>query len=336
MTPVGKGGAPAMTPIGKGSAPEGKTLACLTTPAGKTGEVQKTLEQWEPILRSLPTATASDRARLGRLFERVLGSGSGNEELDVASHKDKEAYVALWLYRIALDPDEGTTYTKFMRKWGIGRKCAVVYVQQALMASEDKALKSLQEGIDADAQPIALLEELLKRNNSGEDLKDACACLLKKFPEANAMLNSKQTISSAAPGSAPALSFSTPAPKSKPQEPQQPQLQVRTEIQAQRGGCDDTIVDEEGPTLRNSRNNQDVEETVIFGSKMSATKGPAPTAMMPAAGTPAAATTPAAAARTGATKPKAAAAANQQHESEETVMFGAKVLTPGGTQVLEP
>ena len=62
----------------------------------------------------------------------MLGSGSGNEELEVGSHKDKEAYVALWLYRIALDPDEGTTYTKFMRKWGIGRKYAVVYVQQVV------------------------------------------------------------------------------------------------------------------------------------------------------------------------------------------------------------
>ena len=80
--------------------------------------------------RSNLSATASDRARLERVFERVLGSGSGSEELDVALHKDKESYVALWLYRIALDPDEGTTYTKFMRKWGIGRKYAVVYVQQ--------------------------------------------------------------------------------------------------------------------------------------------------------------------------------------------------------------
>jgi hypothetical protein len=124
---------PMATPIGKGTAPaEGKTPlpSCLTTPAGKTGEAPKTLEQWVPILRSLPTTTASDRARLERVFERVLGSGSGSEELDVALHKDKESYVALWLYRIALDPDEGTTYTKFMRKWGIGRKYAAVYVQQ--------------------------------------------------------------------------------------------------------------------------------------------------------------------------------------------------------------
>mmetsp|Transcript_13832 Transcript_13832/g.20122 ORF Transcript_13832/g.20122 Transcript_13832/m.20122 type:complete len:152 (-) Transcript_13832:431-886(-) len=81
-------------------------------------------------LCSLPTVTASDRAQLERLFERVLGSSSSNEELEVASHKNKDAYVALWLYRIALDPDEGTAYTKFMRKSGIGRKYAVFYVKQ--------------------------------------------------------------------------------------------------------------------------------------------------------------------------------------------------------------
>jgi hypothetical protein len=130
---------PMATPIGKGTATaDGKTPlpACLTTPAGKAGEGSKTLEQWFPILRSLPTATAPDRARLERVFERVLGSGSGSEELEVALHKDKEAYVALWLYRIALDPDEGTTYTKFMRKWGIGRKYAVVYVQQVFPSSK--------------------------------------------------------------------------------------------------------------------------------------------------------------------------------------------------------
>lgn len=124
------------TPIGKGvAAAEGKTpCASFATPAGKTGEAPKTLEQWNAILRSLPIATPSDRARLERLFERVLGSGSGNEELDVQSHKDNDVYVALWLYRIALDPEEGTTYTKFMRKWGIGRKYAAVYVQQVPFA----------------------------------------------------------------------------------------------------------------------------------------------------------------------------------------------------------
>ena len=124
------------TPIGKGiAAAEGKTPgANFATPAGKTGEAPKTLEQWNAILRSLPIAMPSDRARLERLFERVLGSGSGNEELDVASNKDTDVYVALWLYRIALDPEEGTTYTKFMRKWGIGRKYAVVYVQQVPFA----------------------------------------------------------------------------------------------------------------------------------------------------------------------------------------------------------
>jgi hypothetical protein len=122
------------TPMGKGTAPaEGRTpAACLATPGGKTGEAPKPLEQWYPILRSLPVGTALERARLERVFERVLGSGSGSEELDVASHKDREQYVALWLYRIALDPDEGTTYTKFMRKWGIGRKYAAVYVQQVV------------------------------------------------------------------------------------------------------------------------------------------------------------------------------------------------------------
>ena len=123
---------PVATPIGKGTAPaEGKTpSAYLTTSADKTGEAPKTFEQWDPILRSLPNFTASDRVRLDKHFERVLGSGSGNEELEVASHKDKNTYVALWLYRIALDPDEGTTYTQFMRTWKIGRKYAVVYVQQ--------------------------------------------------------------------------------------------------------------------------------------------------------------------------------------------------------------
>jgi len=79
-------------------------------------------------LCSLSTVTASDHAQLERLFERLLGSGSTYEELEVASHKNKDAYVALWLYRIALDPDEGTAYTKFMRKLGIGRKYAVFYM----------------------------------------------------------------------------------------------------------------------------------------------------------------------------------------------------------------
>jgi len=120
---------PVATPIGKGTAPaEGKTpSAYLTTSADKTGEAPKTFEQWDPILRSLPNFTASDRVRLDKHFERVLGSG--NEELKFASHKDKDTCVALWLYRIALDPDEGIRYTKLL-KWGIGRKYAVVYVQQ--------------------------------------------------------------------------------------------------------------------------------------------------------------------------------------------------------------
>jgi len=91
----------------------------------------------------------------------------------------------------------------------------VCFCVQALMASEDKALKALQEGIDADAQPAALLEELLKRHTGGEELKEACDAVLQKFPESEAMLNCKQTIHSTANSALLLSSFSTPAPKAK-------------------------------------------------------------------------------------------------------------------------
>ena len=347
---------PIATPIGKGIAiGEGKTPASsFMTPAGKTGEAPKTLEQWDQILRALPTTTPADRARLERLFERVLGSGSGNEELDVAGHKDQQAYVGLWLYRIALDPDEGTTYTKFMRKWGIGRKYAVVYVQQALVSSEDKVTKVLQEGIDADAQPAALLEELLKSHSKGDDLKQACSLVLKKYPDADSMLNSKQTPASISLAALPASAFSTPAPKTRASAPtpkQTPSLPRRLgaeECQVRGGGCDETIAEEDARSTRGGAGEE--EDTVVLGPKLSASKAAPPAAPRHAvASTPTAKAsacagalgaagkqmTLAAAARVTparactSTSATTAATASTSGSSEETVMFGSKLTTTG-------
>lgn len=164
-TPIGKGAVPS-TPAGKGtpalsSTPQGaergdgistpnpqsrRQRAAAATPGGTTGAAPKSLEEWSELLISLPTATATDCARLERLYERALGSGGGNEELEVGENKDKESYVALWLRRIMLDPDEGTSYTKFMAKWHIGRKVGAVYILRAMLSPPDKAIKALREG----------------------------------------------------------------------------------------------------------------------------------------------------------------------------------------------
>lgn len=145
----------------------------VCTPSGHTGTMPKTLDEWHDVLIALPTATSQDRARLFRLYERALGSGEGTEELDVASHKDNDAYISLWLRRIRLDPEEGASYMKFMRKWHIGRKCAAVYMQQALTAPE-KAAKALQEGIDAGAQPSELLVGLQRKVSEGRAIEESC------------------------------------------------------------------------------------------------------------------------------------------------------------------
>jgi hypothetical protein len=159
------------------------------TPAGQvTGIAPKRLEEWDKILRTLPTATAQDRARLDRLYERALGSGKGNEELDVSSHKDKKEYVSLWLRRIQLDPDEGPTYMKFVRNCGIGRKFAAIYVQQAMMFSPEKGLKALQEGIDAAAQPLKLLQEILAAVATGKQPSQASQEIFEAYPEVRSML----------------------------------------------------------------------------------------------------------------------------------------------------
>lgn len=172
MTPASKlaGGTAkhmfASTPLAKAPA----MSAC--TPSGQTGTMPKTLDEWHEVLIGLPTATNQDRARLFRLYERALGSGQGTEELDVASHKDNEAYISLWLRRIRLDPEEGASYMKFMRKWHIGTRCAAVYVQQALTAPE-KAAKALQEGIDAGAQPSDLLIDLHRKVSETGAVKES-------------------------------------------------------------------------------------------------------------------------------------------------------------------
>ena len=256
ITPVGKG-AVSYTPVGKGTSSFSVTTPGATpvlslstpnhdarrgaeaTPGGQTGAAPKTLDEWSELLTSLPTATATDCARLERLYERALGSGGGNEELDVGENKDKEKYVALWLRRIMLDPDEGTSYLKFMAKWHIGRKLAAVYVLRAMLCSQDKTMKSLQEGIDASAQPIALLQDLLARVSAGERVKKVCEDLLPQHPTVEAILG--------ASGPAPA----TPTPTTRPHS-------------ANSLGASSTAVG-----TRRSAANEEKEDTVCFGPKTS-------------------------------------------------------------------
>ena len=178
---------------------------------------------------------------------------------------------------------------------------------QALMAAEDKAHKALQDGIDADAQPAQLLEELLTRHSGGEDLKAACTAVLKGFPDAEAMLNSKQTYTGPAAVAA-ASSFSTPAPKAQASGPEQG------------SACDETVVEEHGKAAGTSR--ADAEETVMFGAKLSAAKSApsaprASSASTPSAATPKPTATP--------TAQKSSSAAQR----EDTVTFGSKITTPG-------
>ena len=123
---------------------------------------------------------------------------------------------------------------------------------QAMMASEDKASKALQEGIDAAAEPTALLEELLKRHSSGEGLKEACTSVLKQYPEASAMLDGKQSATITAPAALPLSSFSTPAPKTKPAVAAST-LQLESDKQANGGGCDETIVDDDAKNTNSTQ-----------------------------------------------------------------------------------
>lgn len=174
------------------------------------------------------------------------------------------------------------------------------------MASGDKALKALQDGIDADAQPAALLEELLQRHSSGENLKEIYTSVLENFPHAAAMLNSKQTIGTATPAAAALLSsFSTPAPK------------TRAAVPAKAGACDETIAEDDGNGGGNNR--AEAEETVMFGAKLSAAKGAPPSSSTPA--------------RSATSTPKPAAghstSASEASNGEDTVTFGSKITTPG-------
>ena len=178
---------------------------------------------------------------------------------------------------------------------------------QALMASEDKAHKALQDGIDADAQPAQLLEELLTRHSGGEDQKAACTAVLKGFPDAEAMLNSKQTCTGPA-ATAAASSFSTPAPKAQASAPERGRA------------CDETIVEEDGKAHGTAR--ADAEETVMFGAKLSAAKSVPSVPRASSVSTPSAAT------------PKPTATPSTQKSSsagqrEDTVTFGSKITTPG-------
>eukprot|EP00290_Baffinella_frigidus_P012098 CAMPEP_0180167170 /NCGR_PEP_ID=MMETSP0986-20121125/31982_1 /TAXON_ID=697907 /ORGANISM="non described non described, Strain CCMP2293" /LENGTH=191 /DNA_ID=CAMNT_0022118439 /DNA_START=75 /DNA_END=647 /DNA_ORIENTATION=+ len=161
MPPASKQLPASSTPIGKGAVP--------STPAGKGTPALSSTPQGADAGTASPPRTPSRaargprRARLERLYERALGSGGGNEELEVGENKDKESYVALWLRRIMLDPDEGTSYTKFMAKWHIGRKVGAVYILRAMLSPPDKAIKALREGVDQAAQPLKLLQDLHTR-----------------------------------------------------------------------------------------------------------------------------------------------------------------------------
>lgn len=188
------------------------------------------------------------------------------------------------------------------------------------MASEDKAQKALQDGIDADAQPAQLLEELLTRHAGGEDLAAASTTVLKSFPDAEAMLNSKQIYRGAA-ASAAASSFSTPAHKAQASAPE-------------RGGaCDETLVehldnkDKTAGTMPSkpiynaslvTPCRTDAEETVMFGAKLSAAKSAPSGPRTSSTGT----STPAASL-------KSSSASDSQRE--ETVTFGSKITTPGAS-----
>lgn len=192
------------------------------------------------------------------------------------------------------------------------------------MASEDKAHKALQEGIDADAQPAALLEELLKRHSSGEELKDACDAVLQRFPESEAMLNCKQTVTSAANTAAILSSFSTPAPKNKPAA-----AASAKKLNIEGSACDETVVEDGEHASSNSQ--KEVDETVVFGAKLSAAKpGTGPSTVTPArsSATPkvsaGAKATPNPSASSKST-PKQAAPGGQR---EDTVTFGARITTP--------
>ena len=198
---------------------------------------------------------------------------------------------------------------------------------QALMASEDKAHKALQEGIDADAQPAALLEELLKRHSSGEELKEACTAVLQKFPESEAMLNCKQTIASTASTAALMSSFSTPAPKVKTAAPASAK-----KLNIEGSACDETIAEDVGSACSNSH--KEVEETVTFGAKLSAAKpGAGPSTVTPARSS----ATPKAPASSRATpNPPASSSVSSTpkpaaSKREDTVTFGARITTPTAT-----
>ena len=152
---------------------------------------------------------------------------------------------------------------KLLKRWGsapvlcrgmvltVGVCCGCVL--QAQMASGDKALKVLQEGIDADAQPSALLEELLKRHSNGEDLQDACKAVLKQYPAADAMLNWKHSSGGSTRSVAMPAAVATPAQKKEAAHASAPT-----------------------PTHHADKDKDkhcsDAEDTVMFGAKLSATK----------------------------------------------------------------
>jgi hypothetical protein len=198
------------------------------------------------------------------------------------------------------------------------------------MASEDKAQKALQDGIDADAQPAQLLEELLTRHAGGEDLAAASTTVLKSFPDAEAMLNSKQIYRGAAAAAA-ASSFSTPAPKAQASAPE-------------RGGvCDETIVEHLDNKYKTAGAmpskpiynaslvtpcRTDAEETVMFGAKLSAAKSAPSAPPTSSASTPSLKTSSA-----GTSTPAASLKSSSANDSqrEETVTFGSKITTPGAS-----
>ena len=206
------------------------------------------------------------------------------------------------------------------------------------MASEDKAQKALQDGIDADAQPAQLLEELLTRHAGGEDLEAASTAVLKSFPDAAAMLNSKQIYRGAAAAAA-ASSFSTPAPKAKTSAPE-------------RGGaCDETIVEHQDNKEKTAGTmpskpvynaslvtpcRSDAEETVMFGAKLSAAKSAPSGPRTSSASTPSAKTSSAGTSTPSAATPNPAASLKSSSSAsasqrEETVTFGSKITTPGAS-----
>ncbi|EKX48338.1 hypothetical protein GUITHDRAFT_136848 [Guillardia theta CCMP2712] len=194
------------------------------TPSSKTGEAPKTLDQWDKILRSLPMSTAADRvklscqARLERLFERVLGSGSGTEELEISSHKDNEGLL-----------------------------------------SGDKAYKPIQEGKENGAQPVSVLDDLLKSGGDGKPFQDVCHEVLKSYPEVRSMLSLDKKASGSTQTAPPV------------QEPKEDTVVFQTKVTIQTPG----VNADKTPKVAKKAAIEEKEETVVFSKDMhgSASKG---------------------------------------------------------------